>query len=142
MLFRSSMMPNALLKSGLAIAVREFLNRIGNTDKLKIELEIHGLKDRLESTIETVLFRVLQEIINNIIKHSEASIVNIQIIRHENELSMMVEDNGKGFDASKISSDGIGMKNIRSRIAYLNGTVHFDSQPGKGTTVSIEVPLK
>ena len=136
-----SMMPNALLKSGLAAAVREFLNRIGHTDKLKIELDINGLNERLENTTEAILFRVLQEIVNNIMKHSQASIVNIQIIRHEQELTMMVEDNGIGFDVNRASA-GIGLKNIQSRIEYLNGTVHFDSQPGKGTTVSIEVPLK
>ncbi len=137
-----SMMPNALLKSGLAAAVREFLNRISSADKLKIELEIHGLNERLESTMETILFRVLQEIVNNIIKHSQATKVNIQIIRHDQELTLMVEDNGIGFDISKIKSDGIGLKNIQSRIEFLNGTVDFDSQPQKGTTVIIEVPLK
>ncbi|MDQ3048191.1 MAG: sensor histidine kinase [Bacteroidota bacterium] len=136
-----SMMPNALIKSGLATAVREFLNRISHTDKLKIELEIDGLNERLEPTAETVLFRVLQEIVNNIIKHSEASIVNIQLIRHEDELTLMVEDNGKGFDINRVSG-GIGLKNIQSRVEYLNGSVHFDSHPGKGTTVSIEIPLK
>ncbi len=137
-----SMMPNALLKSGLALAVREFLNRISHTDNLKIELDINGLNERLESTMETILFRVLQELVNNIIKHSQATIVNIQIIRHNNELTLMIEDNGIGFDVNKVNNNGIGLKNIRSRIEYLNGNVNFDSHPGKGTTVSIEVPIK
>ncbi|CAN5387673.1 ATP-binding protein [soil metagenome] len=137
-----SMMPNALLKSGLALAVREFLNRISHTDKLKIELEINGLNERLESTMESILFRVLQEIVNNIIKHSQATVVNIQIIRHEEELTLMVEDNGVGFDISKLTNTGIGLTNIQSRINYLNGIVNFDSQLGKGTTVSIEIPIK
>jgi two-component system, NarL family, sensor kinase len=137
-----SMMPNALLKSGLASAVREFLNRISHTDNLKIELDINGLNERLESTMESVLFRVLQEIVNNIIKHSKATIVNIQIIRHEGELTLMVEDNGVGFDVAKQTNNGIGLKNIQSRIQYLNGQVYFDSHVGKGTTVSIEIPIK
>ncbi|HEX8515568.1 MAG TPA: sensor histidine kinase [Bacteroidia bacterium] len=136
-----SMMPNALLKSGLASAVREFLNRISHSGKIKIELEISGLNERLESVIESILFRVIQESVNNIIKHSGASIVNIQIIRYEDELNMMIEDNGKGFDPSSASA-GIGLKNIRSRIEFINGTVNFDSSPGKGTTISIEIPIK
>jgi signal transduction histidine kinase/cytochrome c-type biogenesis protein CcmH/NrfG len=136
-----SMMPNALLKSGLATAVREFLNKISHTGKLKIELEISGLNERLESMMENILFRVVQETVNNIIKHSGATIVNIQIIRYEKELSMMIEDNGVGFDPS-LSSSGIGLKNIRSRIEFLNGTVNFDSSPGKGATIIIEVPVK
>ena len=137
-----SMMPNALLKLGLGVAVREFLNRISSTDKLKIELEIHGLNERLESTMETILFRVLQEIVTNIIKHSQATMVTIQITRHDEELTLIVEDNGIGFDITKIKSEGIGLKNIQSRIEFLNGTVHFDTQPEKGTTVIIEVPIK
>jgi two-component system NarL family sensor kinase len=137
-----NMMPNTLLKSGLGTAVREFLNRISNNDKLKIEMEIHGLNERLESTTETILFRVLQEIVNNIIKHSQASTINIQIIRHEKELTLMVEDNGVGFDSKKVKGDGIGLQNIQSRIAYLNGNLNIDSHPGKGTTISIEVPIK
>jgi signal transduction histidine kinase len=134
-----NMMPNALLKTGLAGAVREFLNRLGG-GRLKIELEIHGLTERLESTTEAILFRVLQEIVNNIIKHADASVVNIQLSREGNEISLIVEDNGKGFDTSA-ESEGIGLKNIRSRVEYLGGTVHFDSRPGHGTTISVEVPL-
>jgi signal transduction histidine kinase len=135
-----NMMPNALLKAGLGAAAREFLNRI-NGSKLKIELEISGLEERLDNTVEMILFRVLQEIVNNIIKHADASNVNIQIIHHGNEVTMMVEDNGKGFDTKHFDA-GLGLRNIQSRIEYLNGTVHFDSYPGKGTTVSVEVPVK
>ena len=135
-----NMMPNALLKSGLATAVREFLNRISHTDKLKIELNINGLNERLENTTESILFRVLQEIVNNIIKHSKATTVNIQIIRHEQELTVMIEDNGVGFNTHNISP-GIGLQNIKSRIEFLNGSLNFDSHPGKGTTVSIEIPV-
>ena len=136
-----SMMPNALLKSGLATAVREFLNRINTTEKLKFELEIYGLNERLENTTEIIMFRVLQEITNNIIRHSKATKVMIQLTRDENELTMMVEDNGIGFDPEK-SSEGIGLRNIRSRIEFLNGTVHFDSKANVGTTISIDVPVK
>ncbi len=137
-----SMMPNVLVKSGLTAAVSEFANRITSANKIKIEIEAHGLTERLDGTTETILFRVLQEIVNNIIKHSEASQVNIQIIRHEDEVMLMVEDNGKGFEIAKISGEGIGIKNIQSRIEFLNGKVNFDSQPQKGTTVIIEVPIQ
>jgi two-component system, NarL family, sensor kinase len=135
-----SMMPNALLKSGLGTAVREFLNRINNSGKIKIELEVSGLNERLENTVENILFRVIQESVNNIIKHSRASVVNIQLIRYEDELSLMIQDNGVGFDPDK-EVEGIGLKNIRSRIEFINGTVHFDSAQGKGTTITVEIPL-
>ncbi|MGZ3899769.1 MAG: tetratricopeptide repeat-containing sensor histidine kinase [Bacteroidia bacterium] len=139
-----SMMPNTLLKTGLASALREFINRISGAGGLKINLGIIGLNERLDQMTEQILFRVLQEIVNNIIKHSGATEVTIQLIRAEEELTLMIEDNGVGFNAAeklKDESGGIGLKNIKSRIEFLNGHINFDSFPGKGTTISIEVPL-
>jgi signal transduction histidine kinase len=140
-----NMMPNTLLKSGLASAVREFINRISGAGAIKINLEIVGLNERLEAMMEQILFRVLQEIVSNIIKHAHATEVTIQLIRQEQELTLMVEDNGVGFnvdDKLKSEGGGIGLKNLQSRIEFLNGQIFFDSYEGKGTTVSIEVPLK
>lgn len=137
-----NMMPNTLIRLGFASAVREFITKISSTPGLKIDLEIVGLDSRLEEQVETVLYRVIQEIINNIIRHSKASRVSMQIIRHESEITVLIEDNGVGFDASRISEfTGIGLKNIISRVEFLNGSVHFDSTPGRGTNVIIEVPL-
>lgn len=137
-----NMMPNALLRSGLSTAVREFVNKIASTDTLKIDLQIVGLNERLESITETVLYRVMQECVSNIVKHADATHVGIQLIKHDRHLNMMIEDNGKGFDTSKANDmAGIGLKNIISRVHYLNGTVEFDSLPGKGTTVNIDVPV-
>ncbi|MGZ4036178.1 MAG: tetratricopeptide repeat-containing sensor histidine kinase [Bacteroidia bacterium] len=139
-----SMMPNTLLKAGLVSAVREFINKISDIGSLKINLEIVGLNERLDQVKEGVMFRVLQEIISNIVKHAKASEVTIQLIRHENELSLLVEDNGIGFNVKDKLNDeggGIGLKNIQSRVQFLNGQIFYDSYEGKGTTVSIEVPL-
>ncbi|MEO8759890.1 MAG: sensor histidine kinase, partial [Bacteroidia bacterium] len=117
-----SMMPNALIKSGLVSAVREFINKISSSGSLKVNLEIIGLTERLEQTIETVLFRILQELVNNIIKHAKATQVSIQLIRHETELTILIEDNGVGFNVDKVleKEGGIGLKNIQSRVAFLN----------------------
>jgi len=137
-----NMMPNALIRFGLAKAVREFIDKIAATGALKIDLQIIGLTERLESTTETVLYRVMQETVSNIIKHAQASDISIQLIRDEDNLTMMIEDNGKGFDTKKMSEfGGIGLKNIISRVEYLNGTVDFDSFPGRGTTVIVEIHL-
>lgn len=136
-----SMVPNALLKSGLVAALRDFVGKV-NTERLKVNLIVHGLNDRLDENVETVVYRVLQELVNNVIKHAHASEITIQLIREKTELSIVVEDNGNGFDTSTLSEKaGIGLKNIESRIEYLNGSVHFDSSPGKGTTVMVEIPL-
>lgn len=135
-----NMMPNALIKSGLVAAVRELVQKLNN-EKLSIELEINGLQHRMDPSTEAILFRVLQELVSNSIKHSNASKIHIQLIKHETELMLMIEDNGKGFDARKINEfSGIGLKNIQSRVAFLKGTVNFDSAIGKGTTVVVELP--
>lgn len=139
-----SMVPNALIKSGLVMAVREFVNKISTSGNLKVNLEIVGMNERLDGTIENILFRVMQELVNNIIKHAQASEVSIQFIKHEKELTILIEDNGKGFDVNKKLNEtdgGIGLKNIQSRIDFLNGEVIFDSYLNKGTTVTIEIPV-
>lgn len=135
------MMPNALLKSGLANAVKEFLDKIDNRI-IKINLHTEGLNERLESNTETVLYRVIQECVNNVIKHSGATNLDISLIKDADGISATVEDNGGGFDSKdKHKFEGIGLKNINSRVAFLKGTVDFDSSPGRGTLVAIHVPV-
>ena len=137
-----NMMPNMLIKKGLVNAVRDFIDKLNGTN-LKIDLEITGMNERLETSVESIIFRVLQELVNNIIKHANANHITIQLLRFDNELTMMVEDNGNGFNVeSTINSEkGIGLKNIVSRVEFLKGEIHFDSTISKGTTVSIEIPL-
>jgi len=137
-----NMMPNTLLKLGLASAVREFITKIQNMPNLKVSLEIIGMNERLEQEKESILYRVIQEVVSNIIKHARASELVLQLIRHDKELTIIIEDNGVGFDTSKINEfGGIGLKNIISRVEFINGSVHFDSTPGRGTSVVIDVAL-
>ncbi len=134
------MMPNILLKSGLAKAVAEFIDKI---DKriLKINLHTEGLNERIEENTEIVLYRVLQEIVNNVIKHSGATQLDISLIKDADGISATIEDNGKGFDISTLSEKaGIGLRNMKARVEYLKGTIDFDSSPGKGTLVAIHIP--
>ncbi len=132
--------PNALLKSGLASAIKEFVNMIDVT-RLKVSLEINGFTERLDDQTETVLYRVIQETVTNVIKHSAANLLTIQLINDEDGISLTIEDNGKGFDPARLNQfKGTGLRNIQSRIALLKGTVEFDSNPGRGTLVAIHVP--
>lgn len=137
-----NMMPNALLKFGLSSAVKEFIDKIDH-HVLKVNLHSEGLNERLDTNIETVLYRVIQECVNNVIKHSNANTLDISLIKDADGIACTIEDNGKGFDASQqLRFEGIGLKNIIARIEYLKGSVDFDSSPGKGTLVAIHVPLK
>ena len=135
------MAPNILLKSGLATAVRDFIDKI-DSRKLKINLSTFGLNDRLDQNIETVLYRVIQEAVNNVIKHAEANTLDIQLSKDKEGINAMIEDNGKGFDSANLEKfEGIGLKNIRSRVEYLKGQVDFSSTQGAGTLVAIYIPL-
>lgn len=137
-----SMMANALTKNGLEGAVRDFVHKLSLIKNIEIQLEIVGLSVNIVPEKESFIFRILQEIVSNAIKHGEAKLITIQLITHDGELVLLVEDNGKGFDSSKVNeANGIGLKNLYSRVEYLNGTIDFDSFEGKGTTVSVNIPL-
>ncbi|MBS1782589.1 MAG: sensor histidine kinase [Bacteroidetes bacterium] len=136
-----NMMPNALLKVGIASAVREFLGKI-DTRNLEINVYSDGFSAQLEKDTEILLYRIIQECVNNVVKHAKASRLDISLIQENQSLTITIEDNGKGFDLSnKENFEGIGIRGIISRINYLNGEIEFDSKPGKGTVVSIFIPL-
>lgn len=135
------MMPNALLKSGLASAIKEFIDKL-DSRIIKVSLHTEGLNESINNNTETVLYRVIQECVNNVLKHSGADHLDISIIKDKDGIAATIEDNGKGFDSSARNNfEGIGLKNILSRINYLKGSVDFDSAPGKGTLVAIHVPV-
>lgn len=135
------MMPNALLKNNFSTAIHDFVNKLSNKS-LQVHVYTEGLDEKIDSNVETVLYRVIQECVHNAIKHAGATTLDISLIRDKDGISGTIEDNGKGFDpADKENADGIGLKNIHTRIAYLKGTVDFDTAPGRGTVVALHVPL-
>lgn len=135
------MMPNALLKAGLGYSIREFIGKVDN-EQLRITLDIVGMNERLEQQTEILLYRCVQEAVNNVIKHAEADKLSIQLVRDTEGVSVSIEDNGKGFDpGSKQHDEGIGLKNMRSRIDLLKGSLDVDSVVGKGTLLVIFIPL-
>jgi two-component system NarL family sensor kinase len=134
------MMPNALLKNNLSNAIHEFVNKLSNKS-LKVHVYTDGLEEKLDSNIETVLYRVIQECVHNAIKHAGATTLDISLVRDKDGISGTIEDNGKGFDPTdKENFEGIGLRNIITRIAYLRGTVDFDTAPGRGTVIALHVP--
>ncbi len=134
------MMPPALFKRGLSVAIKELLDKIPN-DKLDISLTIDGLEERLTEEVETILYRIIQEAVQNTIKHADATTLSIQLYRDQDGIYLNIEDNGKGFDIVSLkNAEGIGMKNIHSRAALLNGSVEIYSDSSKGTLIAVVVP--
>jgi len=134
------MMPNALMTKGLGPALQEFIDKI-DSRIIDITLYTEGFETATDKNIETVLYRVIQECVNNTIKHAAAENLDISVIKDSGGISATIEDNGKGFEPGMNIEEGIGMKNMRSRIDFLKGSLEVDSQPGKGTLIAIHVPV-
>jgi signal transduction histidine kinase len=136
-----NMMPWALHKTGLAQVVKQFIENIEN-NTIAINFYSKGFDAPFDDTIEIILYRVLQESVNNVMKHANASRLDISLIRDEANISLTIEDNGLGFDtANPETQGGMGLNNLRSRINFLKGKVELDSQAGRGTLVSVYVPV-
>ena len=134
-----NMMPEMLTKFGLDEAVKEYCNSINAAKLLMVKYQSLGMDNRLDKSTEILVYRIIQELLNNTLKHSGATESFIQIIKEGNRLNVVVEDNGKGFDTASLEKNkGAGWTNIRSRVEYLKGQLDIHSEPGKGTLVNIE----
>lgn len=135
------MMPKELEQFGLIPAIEGTLKLNLENTPLKYQFEHSGFADRIDSARELVLFRVLQELINNVIKHSGANLLTVQLLKRSSHIVLNVTDNGVGFDVEKFEKKGIGLLNIAGRIDGIKGNLHFESSPGNGTTVTIRIPI-
>ncbi len=139
-----NIMPATLSKLGLVAALQSLIEKIAAHSGMQINFTAHDLQERIEEATEISIYRIILELINNIVKHARAEKATIQLIKFPSYINISVEDDGVGFDFDKaiFENKGIGLGNILSRVEYLNGTVVIDSSPGKGTTVIIEIPYK
>jgi len=134
-----NMMPEALIKYGLKEALENYCESIDQSAKLNVRLQTYGLEQRLEQDTEIILYRIVQELLNNAMKHANAQQVLVQLMRETDKFTLTVEDDGKGFDVHHPDyQKGAGLQNIRARAGYLNGTVDIRTQPGEGTSITIE----
>lgn len=135
-----NMMPEALLKFGLDAALRDFCSEINFAGSIKITYQSFGLKDNnLEQSKSIAVYRIVQELINNALKHSGASEMLVQLSYDNSMMSITVEDNGKGFDIQQLEkANGIGWRNIKNRVDFIKGTLDIHSAENKGTSVLIE----
>jgi len=139
-----TMVPPSILNKSLQQAIEELINRMNNKNQVSIHtnwINTDGLE--LDKTTTLMLYRGMQEIISNIFRHSGATIVNIEMVNHFTDLTLMIYDDGIGFDKEKLlqTGKGLGLKNIQSRIAYIGGSLQIDTIPSKGVTYTIELPL-
>ncbi|HNW57778.1 MAG TPA: histidine kinase [Bacteroidales bacterium] len=129
-----NLMPESLLKFGLNTALADFCRSTG-----KVSYHYYGSDDRINEKMEITVYRIANELVNNSLRYSESDLINVQLIIDEKRVSLVVEDNGVGFDVSEAEKNGgHGLKNVRSRVASMDGTLEIISSPGKGTEVNVE----
>ena len=135
------MMPRALSELGLVPALEDMLeNSLGMSD-IEYQFENFGISSRFNETIEIAIYRIAQELINNVIKHSKADKVNVQLFKTGNDILLIVEDNGRGIN-NLLNKKGIGLMNISSRLDTINGKVNFQPSPESGTLATIKIPIQ
>jgi PAS domain S-box-containing protein len=140
----NNLMPTIIHSYGLVKAIRTFCDKVNKTNKLSIKFETHDLDQNMDNNLQLILFRVISELINNTIKHAQATEVNILLSKSDGIISLFYKDNGVGFVVNEVieaENKGMGLKNIISRIKSINGLYTFSSAPGLGFTIKIEINL-
>jgi signal transduction histidine kinase len=135
-----NLVPELLIQQSLPAAVQAFCELIQRGHDLNIKLQSYGAYTAIAPKHAYAIYRIIQELIHNIVKHAHATTVLVQLMLHDNTLHITVEDNGIGFEEDK-SPAGMGLQNLRSRIENLNGYFSFVSRPDMGTAVEIEIPI-
>lgn len=137
------LMPFALEKQGLKAAILELVDAVNTAGSLNVEEAIDGFHDsgNWDADFCHTVYRIVQEIINNAVKHAKASHLLIQLVELENSITIYIEDNGRGIDATH-DNDGLGMSLLRNNIAYYNGAIEINGRENEGTFVLIELPIR
>ncbi|MBE7172594.1 MAG: hypothetical protein INR73_18590 [Williamsia sp.] len=138
-----SLSADSMAKLGLIQSVNLDLGLIERTGKLGTSLQVTGAEVRIDPAKEIIVYRIIQEAINNIIKHAKASQISIVMNYSPQELEVRIADNGKGFtrkDKVTIHESGTGLQNMMNRAQLIRGSLHIESDPAQGTTVLLIIP--
>ncbi len=133
-------MPSGLTEYGLTRVLEQLVKKVNDSRQLHVELVISESDERLNTSLEIAIYRMIQEVLNNMIKHSKANSIEVNLDYTGDKILLYMRDNGIGFNTKNIEhSTGIGWKNIFSRVYMMNGEINIESSPGNGTEVNIEL---
>jgi signal transduction histidine kinase len=133
-----NLMPEVLFQHGLDEALRRYCSSLYNSKTLQVQYDSWGAISRFKDSFELSVYRIVQELINNIIKHSKASLATVQLNQQESLLCISIEDNGVGFGKPEAITDGMGLRSLRSRIKAMNGRMEMNTDPASGVTAYLE----
>ncbi|MEE9439539.1 MAG: sensor histidine kinase [Saprospiraceae bacterium] len=134
-----NLQPGSLMKLGLIPALKDLFNRFDGDTYPEIDFQFYDIPKKIPTMVALSVYRVIQELLNNTIKHAHAKEILIQINTENNELVIQFEDDGIGYDPENLKRVGMGLENIKSRINYLKGQLSVDSEKGDGTSILIHV---
>ncbi|MBM7600529.1 two-component system sensor histidine kinase DegS [Virgibacillus halotolerans] len=132
--------PMALDDLGLIPTIRKYVGNIADYNNTTVEFTALGEDQRLHQKYEVAFFRLVQEAVQNAIKHAEASLIQVKLEICKSYITMIIKDNGKGFDPSMKKDKSFGLIGMRERVEMLEGKLSIDSAVGKGTSILIKVP--
>jgi signal transduction histidine kinase len=133
--------PASLDHLGLAAALRQHAEMISERNGLLVRFEMMGVKDRLPPEMEVAIYRIVQEALNNVVRHAHATQVDVLLQHREDCLALIIEDDGVGFDpAVALKSERLGLYGMRERAEMLGGKLTLESSAGRGATILVEVP--
>lgn len=137
-----NLLPEKIMNEAFTMSIQNFINEISENKLLNIKFIVFPEEELnlLPDEIKIEIYRIIQELLSNIVKHSKSKNVEVQLIMRDEQINLMVEDDGVGFDTNSYLL-GIGLSNIRSRITAMNGKVNIESLLGKWTLVNIEIPV-
>jgi signal transduction histidine kinase len=135
--------PTVLDDLGLPAALRRLVDEVTVRRPPAVDLALHGLEGggRLPAEVETVVYRVVQEALTNVVRHAGAATASVVVARTADRLRAVVEDDGRGFDRAAVQPASLGIGGMSERASLVGGTIQIDSAPGRGTTVRLEVPV-
>ena len=132
------MMPESLLQFGLEAALKELCSGL-QTPGLQVEFQSYGISRSIIPSEQAAIYRIVQELLSNAIRHASASVILVQCSQNEDIFFISVEDDGRGFQPADVHDNGIGLSNVRNRVDFLKGKMEIHSTPNEGTTINIEV---
>jgi len=133
--------PKALDDFGLVPALERLVGGFAEQTGIAVDLEASGVGGRLPPEVETVLYRIVQEALTNVVKHADARTVSIVIAQQGGGVTAVIEDDGRGFDPARAGEGRFGLQGMRERLALLDGELRVESRSGAGTTLVVQVPL-
>ncbi len=136
-----SLSSSTLQELGIVAAMQEIVDSTVTSEGVRFTFDAHGVDEHIPEPVELGVYRIAQELITNVLRHAHAETAHISLVNGEEEVILMIEDDGVGFDPTVRSGGGMGRRNMEARVRTMNGRIMFDSIPGHGTTVTVAIPI-